>query len=180
MFKRASLAILLLLAGLLGLSPAGLASDEQKYQDQQDYIQEMLGELPVSQVYWLEEQDKQVIEDILAHSFNKVRIRYWKINKQSVWVLDEIGKEKPITVGIHINANQIENLRVLTYRESRGDEVRHSFFTDQFKQAKLDQELALNQHIDGITGATLSVRALSKLARIALYLDQQTFKQAKP
>ena len=32
---------------------------------------------------------------------------------------------------------------------------------------------ALDQHVDGISGATLSVRALKKIARISLYLEQQ-------
>jgi len=171
----------MLLVGLLGFYPTSLfAYVDQPFQSQQDYIQEMLGELPKSDVFWLTDADKQVIEQILSHSFSKIRLRYWSGENQSVWVLDEIGKEMPITVGIHVKQQQIANLRVLVYRESRGDEVRHGFFTDQFKQAKLNQELQLDQHIDGITGATLSVRALSKLARIALYLDKQQSIQAQP
>jgi Na+-translocating ferredoxin:NAD+ oxidoreductase RnfG subunit len=180
MSKLSLMRTVILLAGLFALCTSGHAYEDQHYQTQEDYIQEMLGKLPASEVYWLKDTDKQVIEHILSHSFNKVRIRYWQHNTHSVWVLDEIGKEKPITVGIYIKDSQIGNLRVLSYRESRGDEVRHSFFTDQFKQAKLDEELSLDQHIDGITGATLSVRALSKLARIALYLDKQVSNQAKP
>ena len=31
----------------------------------------------------------------------------------------------------------------------------------------------LNQHIDGITGATMSVRALTKVARLALWLNNK-------
>ena len=60
--------------------------------------------------------------------------------------------------------------KVLVFRESRGWEVRHPFFTDQFRDAGLTGELALDRNIDGISGATLSVRALSRLARLALYL----------
>lgn len=181
MLKAPLLGMSLLFVGLLGFYPAGLlAYDDQQFQSQQDYIQERLGERAKSQVYWLTDADKQVIEQILSHSFNKVRLRYWSAEKQSVWVLDEIGKEMPITVGMHINNAHIENLRVLVYRESRGDEVRHGFFTDQFKQAKLNEELQLNQHVDGITGATLSVRALNKLARIALYLHQQSAEPTTP
>lgn len=180
MSKSSLMRTFILLAGLFALCPSAYTYEDQQYQDQEDYIREILGDLPPSKVYWLNDADKQVIEGILAHSLNKIRLRYWQHNTHSVWVLDEIGKEKPITVGIHIKDRQIGNLRVLTYRESRGDEVRHSFFTDQFNRAKLDKEFALDQHIDGITGATLSVRALSKLARIALYLDKQVFKQDKP
>jgi hypothetical protein len=87
--------------------------------------------------------------------------------------MEEIGKESPITVGIHIKQQAIVKTKVLVYRESRGDEVRHDFFTDQFKMARLTSERQLDRHIDGITGATLSVRALTKLSRIALYLDSK-------
>jgi Na+-translocating ferredoxin:NAD+ oxidoreductase RnfG subunit len=61
---------------------------------------------------------------------------------------------------------------VLVFRESRGWEVRHDFFTDQFKLAKLKDENQLDKHIDNISGATLSVRAVRKLAQIALLLDK--------
>jgi hypothetical protein len=63
-------------------------------------------------------------------------------------------------------------LRVLIYRESRGWEVRHAFFTRQFDQAQLENG-KLDRSIDGITGATLSVEALQRAARLALWLDQQ-------
>jgi hypothetical protein len=123
-----------------------------------------------SKVLWLDDELKQAIEVILAHRFNKMRLRYWLHNNATVWIMDEIGKESPITVAIHVKDNQIERTKVLIYRESRGDEVRHDFFTDQFKSAKLDDQYQLDKHIDGITGATLSVRALTKLSRIALLL----------
>ena len=37
----------------------------------------------------------------------------------------------------------------------------------------INPQYALDQHVDGISGATLSVRALKKIARISLYLEQQ-------
>jgi len=49
-------------------------------------------------------------------------------------------------------------------------EVRYPFFTDQYKDASLQKDKQLDRTIDGISGATLSVRALTKLARLALYL----------
>jgi Na+-translocating ferredoxin:NAD+ oxidoreductase RnfG subunit len=61
---------------------------------------------------------------------------------------------------------------VLEFRESRGWEVRYPFFTDQFVEAKLDQNERLDRNIDGITGATLSVNAVTRIARIALFLHE--------
>ena len=48
-----------------------------------------------------------------------------------------------------------------------------SFFIDQFKGAALKDDGSLDKHIDGITGATLSVRAVSGLAQVALLLDHE-------
>ncbi len=144
---------------------------EQAYQQPADFIRESLGELVKPSVIWPDKQIKSEIETILAHPFNKLRIKYWQREGESVWILDEIGKEAPITVGIHLRGDQIERIKVLVYRESRGDEVRHAFFTDQFKSARLNDDFQLNKHIDGITGATLSVRALTKMSRLALYLN---------
>lgn len=165
-----SLGILLLLACPLRLSAV-------EYQSADAFIQQTFnGNKGIAKVFWVDDQAKQVIESILAHSFNKMRIRYWQQDNQTVWILDEIGKEAPITVGIHIKDQAIVRTKVLVYRESRGDEVRHDFFTDQFKSAKIDDQTQLDRHIDGITGATLSVRALTKLSRIALWLDSHVIK----
>jgi len=129
------------------------------------------GEIPQVKVLWLTKEDKATIASILQHKYNRMRIRYWQLGEETVWVLDEVGKEKPITIGVHVKDKKISHFKVLTFRESRGDEVRHDFYAKQFLEAKLKENNQLNQHIDGITGATLSVRATTKVARIALWLD---------
>lgn len=128
---------------------------------------------PKAKAIWLNKTHRENIKQILAHDFRKLRLRYWKQENKTAWILEEIGKEKPITIGVVINSGKIENIKVLTFRESRGDEIRHDFFTKQFLQASLTNELQLDRHIDGISGATLSVRAITKISRIALYLHQQ-------
>jgi hypothetical protein len=131
------------------------------------------GEIPKSKALWLSTDDKVVISDIMSHEYKRLRLRYWQQENETVWVLEEIGKEKPITIGVHIKNEKIVEVKVLAYRESRGDEVRHDFFTKQFHSASLTKENMLNQHIDGITGATMSVRALTKVARLALWLNKK-------
>ncbi len=144
------------------------------YQTSKQFVSQAFnGEIPKSKALWLSADDKVIISEIMNHKFNRLRIRYWQQGNETVWVLDEIGKEKPITIGVHINELQIVELKVLAFRESRGDEVRHKFFTKQFKSATLTKENMLNQHIDGITGATMSVRALTKVARLALWLNNK-------
>jgi hypothetical protein len=164
---------------LLGISLflPQVQAEQTQYLSAENFIKQAFdGELPKAKVFWLDDQAKAVIEEILSHSFNKMRLRYWQQDDASVWIMDEIGKEAPITVGIHVKAGAIAQTKVLVYRESRGDEVRHDFFTDQFKAAKLQGDNKLDKHIDGITGATLSVRALTKLSRIALWLDAHVNK----
>ena len=126
---------------------------------------------PEAKVLWLTKEDKAVVANILQHKFNRMRIRYWQTGNETVWILNEIGKEKPITMGVHIKNNYINNFKVLTYRESRGDEVRHDFYSQQFINATLNDDNRLSQNVDGITGATLSVRATKKVARLALWLN---------
>ena len=109
----------------------------------------------------------------MGHDLGALRVRYWTKNGKTVWVLNEIGKQHPITVGLVVKQNKLQRLKVLIFRESRGWEVRHPFFTEQFKQIGITSENKLERNIDGISGATLSVIALKKLARLALYFHQQ-------
>ncbi len=144
------------------------------YQEPADFINEVFdGKPPKADVLWLNKELKQQIVEILDHKYKGLRVRYWQQQKRSAWVLEEIGKEKQITAGIVVNDSRIQQVKVLVFRESRGWEIRHDFFTDQFKQAGLKEDNRLDRNIDNISGATLSVRAMRKLAQIALLLDQQ-------
>jgi len=128
------------------------------------------GTPPAAATLWLRGELKQRIADIMAHRYTKLRLRYWLSGERSAWVLEEIGKEKPITIGLVVNDGVLEQIKVLIYRESRGWEVRYPFFLEQFSDARLRPGDRLDRSIDGISGATLSVRALTKLARLALML----------
>jgi len=152
-----------------------LVSSRGVYQQPAAFIDEVFSNNPpAASRIWLTKSIKQHASEILGHKPSSLRIRYWGENKQTAWVLEEIGKEKPITVGIVVRDNQIQRIKVLIFRESRGWEVRHDFFTNQFKGSSLTATQTLSKPIDGISGATLSVRALTKLSRLALYLHQQT------
>lgn len=142
------------------------------YQEPSSFLDEVFkSDIPKTQVIWLTGEIKKTAAKILHHKPNRLRIRYWQKEQRSAWILDEIGKEKPITAGIVITNNKIEQVKVLIFRESRGDEIRHDFFTRQFKHATLQSGDELDRTIDGISGATMSVRALTKLSRLALFLS---------
>ncbi|MCG7921078.1 MAG: FMN-binding protein [Candidatus Thiodiazotropha lotti] len=119
---------------------------------------------------------KQKLKKIFGHKYPGLRIRYWTNDEntdQTAWILNETGKVKPITFGVVVNNHQIASIAVLVFRESRGWEIKQTFFSDQFVGASLTERLRLNRHIDSISGATLSVIAMKKVARAALYLSRQ-------
>ena len=129
---------------------------------------------PEPGLLWLSGERKSTVRQLLGHDYSALRLRYWCQAGRSAWVLDEIGKELPITVGIIVENNYIKNLRVMTYRENRGGEVATPSFTDQFINSELEENNRLNVRIDGISGATLSVQSLTRLATIALYLHTES------
>jgi hypothetical protein len=168
LMTRACLVILILLRTSNALADAD-------YQSPEEFLLEAFdGSTPEPGVIWLKGDIKYTASEILGHPYPGLRIRYWGEGGRSAWILEEIGKVKPITVGLVINDGGLEKIRVLAFRESRGWEVRYPFFTDQFTGIGLTDGNDLNRRIDGISGATLSVRALKKLARLALYLHSQT------
>jgi hypothetical protein len=95
-----------------------------------------------------------------------------------VWILDEIGKDRPITAGFVVNQGRLEEVRVLVFRESRGWEIKHGFFTRQFADLWLSTGDRLSGPIDNITGATLSVKAMTRMATAALLLHEHSSQNA--
>ncbi|GAA6136032.1 hypothetical protein NBRC116188_28220 [Oceaniserpentilla sp. 4NH20-0058] len=122
---------------------------------------------------WLNKTQQAAIHEILSHPYAGVRIRYWQNTQKAGFVLNEIGKELPITYGIVVDSQGIKAFEVLAFRESRGDEIKNLGFRKQFFGGKLTNDGELNQNIDGISGATYSVRSMTKIAKLALYLHQQ-------
>lgn len=169
MLRFFKIATLLLFLGGMGNAQAALIKEEQAFLKQQ------FVEVPKAQYLWLTGDLKKQSIAILGHSYPKIRVAYWQptqTSNQSVWILEEIGKEKPITIGVRVVNNQIESLRILKFRESRGWEVKLPSFTQQFDNVSFENQ-QLNRTIDGISGATLSVRAVTKIAKLALLFHQK-------
>ncbi len=152
------------------------ASSNDIYKSVGDFLSESFAETghPPPRVLWMNKELQKSAISILGHKFSKVRIRYWQKEQRSAWVIDEIGKEMPITVGIVVQDDHIVKVEVLAFRESRGGEVRYPFFTKQFDEAGLKDGLLLDKNIDGVSGATLSVRAVKNVARLALFFHSVT------
>jgi FMN-binding protein len=138
-------------------------------------VEQLIGgafeQAPSPSMLWLDQDARDQAKSIAGEDPG-FRRRYWREGDTTVWVLDVIGRDHPITVGVVVNDTGIKAVNVLVYRESRGWEVRHDFFTKQFNGVQLKGK-KLDRRIDGITGATLSVRALQRAARLALWLHQR-------
>lgn len=121
---------------------------------------------------WLTKSRKEEALRVLGDNLNQARIRYHSNGQKNLWVLSEIGKEKPITFGVVTQQGVIERVEVMVFRESRGDEIRLPQYTAQYQGQSLTPEGDLSASVDGISGATYSVRSMKKVAKLALLLDR--------
>lgn len=146
-------------------------AEVQTYQAPHAFIDNAFGGTPPRPaVLWLKRDLQAEISKIMDHRLNALRLRYWQRGSRTAWILEEIGKEEPITAGFVIEEAKLLETNVLVYRESRGWEVKYPAFRNQFVGAMLEDDTELDTHIDGISGATLSVNAMRKMARLALFL----------
>lgn len=171
--RRAFLAAGLVLAGAAWLRPSAVQA-EDVYQEPAAFVASAFdGQSPPPSKLWVKPELNERVRAILGTTLPALRQKYWQNDERTVWILEAIGRDRPITAGFVVAHGAIVRAAILVYRESRGDEVRHPFFIDQFKGAALKDEGGLDRHIDGVTGATLSVRAVSGLAQVALLLDHE-------
>jgi len=142
------------------------------YQEPSAFVQEMVPS-GSAKVVTLTNTLKARIKAVNGGNFRPNRVRYWQQGERTVWVLEEIGKTLPITVGYVVDKGKVSKVKVLVYRESHGYEVSYNYFLKRFRSLHLERDGDINKRISNIAGATLSVRAMTKMARVALLLDQE-------
>jgi hypothetical protein len=77
-------------------------------------------------------------------------------------ITEEQGRFKPITFIVKMSAKRrVDMVLVMVYRESRGDGVKRQRFLKQFRDKDTSDHLRLNRDIVGVSGATMSSRALA-------------------
>ena len=114
---------------------------------------------------------KEIAQNIMGSNYKKIRMKYWRQEGKTAWILERIGKVKLITAGFIVENCRISSIHVLVYRETHGWEVKYPSFRDQFVGINMSDEFKLNKRIDGIAGATLSVSSMEKMARLALAMN---------
>lgn len=53
---------------------------------------------PRAQMLWMTSEHREPVERLLGHKYRSLRVRYWQQGDKTAWILDEIGKELPITI----------------------------------------------------------------------------------
>lgn len=131
--------------------------------------------VPAPKVLQLTDADQQKVAQVFLRNFPQKRLRYWSDSNRTVWIFDDIGKEGyvPTTCGFVISNGKVEKAKVLIYRESRGEQVAEPSFLEQLHGARM-QNTGLDVDVDNITGATLSVKMMERMAATALLFDKLT------
>jgi FMN-binding domain len=170
-FYATTFALLLMSANVFASGEVG------QYQTRSEFLIESFGhDDPASAVVWINDELRRAAIEVLGHPPSMLRMRYWYEGTRTAWIFDEIGKEQNITFGVVVEDGEVRLLRILQFRENRGWEIRYPFFTRQFAQLRLTDAGTLSHGIDGISGATLSVKAATRSANFALVLDEYTRK----
>ena len=171
---------LLLMLGLAATLPA--YEVQIRHLSQPDFLQQVFADQqPQPGLLPLRGELRERVTKVLGHPYRGMRLRYWHSDEISAWIIDEKSKDMPMTLAVAVGPAGITHLNVLVYREPRGGEVHQAFFRQQFVGITLQDDLSLSREVDGITGATLSVDAVSRVAAMALLLHQHVIaSQAEP
>ena len=161
---------LCVLSVLMATSLSALA--DKVYQSPADFVKsEFAGKVPSPRVQSLSAEMQKRITQMNGRKYAAQRVRYWSSGSKTVYILNSIGKTQPITCGYVLEGKKLSKVKVLVYRESHGDEVSRSYFTKQFRSLTLKKNGKLSRKPGNIAGATMSVRSLQRMARVALYLE---------
>ncbi len=116
------------------------------------------------EIKWLTEEQKDRIKKFTYQTTRENRFTYYIGKKNGkpmgYMVIDHIiGKSFPITFMVVLNVDgTVRDVEIMVYREPRGWEVKYPSFMSQFFGMSSDSDF---RSINTITGATLSVRAIT-------------------
>lgn len=96
-------------------------------------------------------------------------------------ILDNVlGKVQPITFLVICDTLfNIKDVQIIKYREEHGGEIQNESWRKQFVNKKPYEELVLGSNIDGISGATISVKSIVKGVNKTIYLLKELFGNEK-
>lgn len=172
--RRSLLKAALTAVTALLLPRAATAGDDlwTTFQTPAAFLAEAFGTPPAPSVLALDAAMQAQIAAVFGRAYPQTQLRYWKANGRSAWILDDIGKQgyQITTSGFVVKEKHIDFARVLIYRESRGEQVAEPSWLKKLVGRML-VGTALDQPVDNISGATLSVKMMQRMAAAALLLD---------
>ena len=118
--------------------------------------------------FYLDEINTIEIEKKVSQRFFNDFVYFWQVFENDslagIAMLDNVyGKSMPITfLTLFDHSGEIISVRIVKYRESIGGEVESSYWLGQFVGKTGDDEFKVGQEIDAISGATISVHAITK------------------
>ena len=122
----------------------------------------------ITKKFKISKKVKKEIQNKVKQKFFRDQIYYWIIKKDAKNIgyalLDNsIGKSMPITYLVIFDSNQqIVHSSIIKYREGYGGEVAGKKWLAQFNGMKRDSLYKFPENIAGISGATISVRSVTK------------------
>jgi len=132
----------------------------------------------MSQKVTLSDSLKNEIENKLGWRITEKDITYYiGIKDQTplgyAVVLNEMGKHYPMTFMTRISPTlEVDNVVLMVYREEIGSQVHKKRFMRQFFGKTLRDPIAIDQDINGITGATVSSWSIARGIRKALVFTE--------
>ena len=131
----------------------------------------------VSKKFEIQKNVKKEIQNKARQKFFRDQIYYWiikKANKNIGYALldNSLGKSMPITYLVIFDSNQrIMHSSIIKYREGYGGEIKSKKWLAQFTGMKPDSLYKFPKDLAGISGATISVRSVTKgFSKLSLLL----------
>ena len=109
------------------------------------------------------------VDSITAGAATVIRIRSGDMLRGYAAIRDAMGKDQPITYLVAVDtALALLDVDILVYREPYGGEVAYEPWRRQFRGKQPGDRLDVGREIRGISGATISVNAVTAGIRRAL------------
>ncbi len=115
---------------------------------------------------------KLLCKEVLGYEYPVGAIIYRRNNDISAWQVATRGKHGLITSSVIIEKGRIIDWRVLSSQEVRGRQVTKRRYLKQFAGISLVESSKLSKRVDAISGATITSKAMTDAAILALRLEE--------
>ncbi len=157
---------------LMSFPDSSIAEEEKKFQLQVYLTKKQALEVAFpgadkveKEKKWLTDEQRQAIGKLCFQTITEKRMTFYVGKKNGrpmgyMMIDNVIGKSFPITFMVVLNEDgTVRDVEILVYREPRGWEVRDKSFLSQFFGKDSASDF---RSINSITGATLSVRSMTR------------------